>query len=154
MCCDVAFPSSVVLSGSTIIPTWWGITCNGKFSETENSLQAWMPSVHVWATFGSPVSPQSLNQEPLQSQQLCLPDLLVVSHLIHVLLLLASDGLVTSFHLGIICLRNASATSLMITVRLWLVTSWVWEVTGADSGWIEVCRRQLLHLILNPIRKP
>ena len=56
-------------------------------------LQAWMPSAHVWSKFLSPTSPQFLNQAPPREQQLGVPDLLIVPHLGHLLLLISSDRL-------------------------------------------------------------
>ena len=48
-----------------------------------------MPSVHVWSNFGSPASPQFMNQAPPRAQQLRLPDFLVIPHLRHTVLTIA-----------------------------------------------------------------
>ena len=62
--------------------------------ELANPLQASMPSAHVWSNFGSPASPQFLNQAPPRAQQLCLPDFLVIPHLVQVSMLVVRDGFI------------------------------------------------------------
>ena len=77
---------------------WTGgtVTCCGDLIDNDflKSLQAWMPSVHVWSKFMSPISPQFLNQEPPRVQQICMSNLLIVPHAAHLLLLLAADAIV------------------------------------------------------------
>ena len=77
----------------------WSVTCAprsiAKF-EVAKSLQAQMPSDHVWSTFVFPASPQFLNQEPPRAQQLSLPDFLVVPHFAHVPLLFTAERLVVA----------------------------------------------------------
>ena len=66
-----------------------GFTCDRprpSLDCSSDALQAWMPSYHVWSCFALPGLPQCLNQEPPRLQQLRLPNLPMVPHLGHPLI--------------------------------------------------------------------
>ena len=86
VCWWIAFRGWAVFCWLKTTPAWRSVTSTVDLAETEIPLQVWMPSVHEWSNFGSPASPQFLNQAPPRAQQLRLPTLLV-AHLTHALLL-------------------------------------------------------------------
>ena len=93
------------------------ITSSDDPSEADigKTLQAWMPSAHVWSKRVPEASPQFLNHVPPRLQQLGVPDFLLVPHLAHLLLRVAAD-------------RRVSTGSFAVTIN-WPITVriFVWE---------------------------
>lgn len=76
---------SIVAFGCSWLGSWCSMTSDCVLLENKlaKSLQARMPSVHVWSKFALVTPPQLLNQAPPRAQQLLWPDFLVVTHLGH-----------------------------------------------------------------------
>ena len=121
---------------------------NNAPATSVSPLQAWMPSLHVWAKLGSSLFPQLLNHSPPEAQQLRSPVILNVPHTRHpgpVAVLMEKEAIVVACfdakHQDIcnkkkICTRAiVNDTKVHKRGKKWLTScyAWCWKVESLHA---------------------